>query len=90
MALYSIGQNDAPQRETLVSDATDKPVRYKNLQQEHTEDKMLGLFLILILVLALTGTMPTWPHSKSWGYYPAGGLGFLLAVAVVLLFMGRI
>ena len=51
---------------------------------------MFGLFLILILVLALTGTLPTWPHSKSWGYYPAGGLGFLLAVVVVLLFMGRI
>jgi hypothetical protein len=51
---------------------------------------MLGLLLILILILALTGTLPTWPHSKNWGYFPAGGLGFLLAAVVVLLFMGRI
>ena len=51
---------------------------------------MLGLLLIFILILALTGTLPTWPNSKNWGYFPAGGLGFLLAVVVVLLFMGRI
>ena len=51
---------------------------------------MLGLLLILILILALTGTLPAWPHSKDWGYFPAGGLGFLLAVVVVLLFLGRI
>jgi hypothetical protein len=51
---------------------------------------MLGLLLILLLILALTGILPAWPHSQKWGYYPAAGVGFLLAVTVVLLFMGRI
>jgi hypothetical protein len=51
---------------------------------------MLGLLLIVVLVLVLIGAVPTWPHSKTWGYYPTGGLGFILAVVVVLLFMGRI
>jgi len=51
---------------------------------------MLGIFLILILILALIGAIPTWPHSKSWGYYPTGGIGLILAVIVVLLFAGRI
>ena len=51
---------------------------------------MLGLLLIAFLVLVLIGAVPTWPHSKSWGYYPTCGLGFILAVVVMLLFMGRI
>ena len=51
---------------------------------------MLGLFLILVLVIALIAAVPTWPHSKNWGYYPTGALGAMLALAVVLLFMGRI
>ncbi|MGA3263734.1 MAG: DUF3309 family protein [Terracidiphilus sp.] len=51
---------------------------------------MLGLFLFLILILALIGVLPTWPHSRSWGYYPTGGVGLILAVVVVLLFVGLI
>lgn len=50
----------------------------------------LGIILLIVLVLALIGALPTWPFSASWGYYPSGGLGVLLAVVVVLLFMGRI
>ncbi|MGD0522235.1 MAG: DUF3309 family protein [Terracidiphilus sp.] len=49
---------------------------------------MFGIFLILILILALIGAVPTWPHSKSWGYYPTGGIGLILAVVVVLLLAG--
>jgi Protein of unknown function (DUF3309) len=49
---------------------------------------MLGILLILILILALIGAIPTWPHSKRWGYYPSGGIGLILAVAVVLLLVG--
>jgi len=49
---------------------------------------MFGIFLILILILALVGAVPTWPHSKSWGYYPTGGIGLILAVVVVLLLAG--
>jgi hypothetical protein len=46
--------------------------------------------LIVILVLVLVGALPTWPHSKSWGYYPSGGLGLILLIFIILLLMGRI
>jgi Protein of unknown function (DUF3309) len=58
--------------------------------QKYLEANMLGLLLIVVLVLVLIGAVPTWPHSKTWGYYPTGGLGLILAVVVMLLFMGRI
>ena len=51
---------------------------------------MLGTVLIVLLVLMLLGALPTWPHSKNWGYYPTGGLGLLLVILVVLLLLGRI
>ena len=46
--------------------------------------------LIVILVLMLIGAMPTWPHSKQWGYYPSGGLGLVVLVLIIVLLMGRI
>ncbi|MFZ2417913.1 MAG: DUF3309 family protein [Smithellaceae bacterium] len=46
--------------------------------------------LIVILVLALVGVLPTWPHSKSWGFYPSGGVGLVLLVLIILLIAGRI
>ena len=51
---------------------------------------MLGTVLLVLLILMLLGALPTWPHSRSWGYYPSGGLGLLLAVLIVLLVLGRI
>ncbi len=51
---------------------------------------MLGTILIVILLLALIGALPTWPHSRSWGYYPTGGLGMILVIVVILLLLGRI
>jgi hypothetical protein len=51
---------------------------------------MLGMILIVLLILVLIGAIPTWPHSRSWGYYPTGGLGLVLLIVVELLFMGRI
>jgi len=50
----------------------------------------MGIILIIILVLILVGALPTWPHSKSWGYYPSGGLGLVLLIVIILLLMGRI
>jgi hypothetical protein len=50
----------------------------------------LGTILIIILLLMLIGVLPTWPHSRSWGYYPTGGLGTVLAIVLVLLLLGRI
>ena len=46
--------------------------------------------LVVILVLALIGVIPTWPHSRGWGYYPSGGLGVILAIIVVLMLLGHI
>ncbi len=51
---------------------------------------MLGTILIIVLLLMLVGAMPTWPHSRSWGYYPSGGLGLVLLIVLVLLLLGRI
>jgi hypothetical protein len=51
---------------------------------------MLGTILLIVLILMLLGALPTWPHSKSWGYYPSGGLGLLVAILLVLLLLGRI
>jgi hypothetical protein len=51
---------------------------------------MLGTILIVILVLMLLGAMPTWPHSRNWGYGPSGGLGLIVVILLILLLMGRI
>lgn len=51
---------------------------------------MIGTVLVVILVLALLGALPRWPHSRNWGYFPSGGLGLILLVVVVLLLLGRI
>jgi hypothetical protein len=51
---------------------------------------MFGTILVVLLILMLLGALPTWPHSRSWGYYPSGGLGLLLVILVVLLLLGRI
>ena len=51
---------------------------------------MLGTVLVVLLVLMLVGALPTWPHSRNWGYGPTGGLGVLLTILVVLLLLGKI
>jgi hypothetical protein len=51
---------------------------------------MLGTFLLIVLILMLLGALPTWPHSKSWGYYPSGGLGLLVVILLALVLLGRI
>jgi hypothetical protein len=51
---------------------------------------MLGTILLIVLILALIGALPTWGYSSGWGYYPVGGVGLLLIVVLVLLFTGRI
>ena len=51
---------------------------------------MLGTILIVILILALFGTLPRWPHSRNWGYYPSSGIGLILMVILILMVLGRI
>jgi len=50
----------------------------------------ISTILLIILILILIGAFPTWPHSRSWGYGPTGGLGLLVIILVVLMLMGRI
>lgn len=50
----------------------------------------LGTILLIILVLMLIGAVPSWPHSRNWGYGPSGGLGLVVVILVVLLLLGRI
>jgi hypothetical protein len=50
---------------------------------------MLGMILMIIVVLLLLGSLPTWPYSSGWGYYPSGGLGLVLVILIVLLLVRR-
>ncbi|MBC7698867.1 DUF3309 domain-containing protein [Aquabacterium sp.] len=50
----------------------------------------LGTILLIVVVLMLIGAVPTWGHSRSWGYGPSGGLGLILVVLIVLMLMGRL
>jgi hypothetical protein len=51
---------------------------------------MLGTILIVLLILALLGALPRWPHSRNWGYYPTGGVGLILVIVLILLLCGVI
>ena len=51
---------------------------------------MLGTVLLIVLILMLIGAVPTWGHSKSWGYAPSGGIGLVLLIVIVLLLLGRL
>ncbi|MCV2363878.1 DUF3309 domain-containing protein [Paucibacter sp. DJ1R-11] len=50
----------------------------------------LFTLLLIILIVMLIGAVPTWPHSRGWGYLPSGGLGLVLLVLIVLMLMGRL
>ena len=65
-----------------------RPARRWILEGE--EENMLGTILIVLLVFFLVGALPTWNHSRSWGYFPSGGMGLLLVIVIFLLLLGRI
>ena len=50
----------------------------------------LGTILIIILILALLGALPSWGYSRNWGYFPSGGLGLVLIIIIILVLLGRI
>jgi hypothetical protein len=50
----------------------------------------MSTILLIILVLLLIGAIPAWPYSRSWGYYPSGGIGLILLIVIILAVMGRI
>jgi len=50
----------------------------------------MSTILLVIVILILIGALPTWPHSRNWGYYPSGGLGLVLIILLILVLLGRI
>lgn len=50
----------------------------------------LTTILLIVVLLLLVGALPTWPHSRSWGYYPSGGLGLVLVILLVLVLLNRV
>ena len=50
----------------------------------------MGIILLILLFLIVLGALPTWPHSRNWGYYPSGGMGLVLLILVILLITNRI
>uniref|UniRef100_E6PST4 DUF3309 domain-containing protein n=2 Tax=root TaxID=1 RepID=E6PST4_9ZZZZ len=63
------------------------------LDKQHTHresDMSLISLLLIVLVIMFISTIPTWPHSRSWGYYPSGTLGFIVLILVVLLVLGLV
>jgi hypothetical protein len=63
--------------------------RSKSAREFHGE-LMLLLILTIVLIVALVGSIPKWPHSRSWGYFPSGAVGLILIVLLVLFLMGRL
>ncbi len=51
---------------------------------------MIGTIIIIVLVLMLLGALPTWPHSREWGYYPSGGLTLVVIILLILVLTGRL
>ena len=51
---------------------------------------LLGLILLITFFVLLLGALPTWPHSRNWGYYPSGGFGLILLILIVLAVTGRL
>jgi len=50
----------------------------------------LGMILLIVVILMLIGAIPSWPHSRSWGYGPSGGLGLVLLIVIILVVLGKI
>ncbi len=50
----------------------------------------LGTILLVVLIVLLIGGLPTWPHSRNWGYYPSAGLGTVLVIVLILMLLGRL
>jgi len=50
----------------------------------------LGTILLIVLILLLIGAVPSWPHSRNWGYGPSGGIGLVLLILIILFLMGKI
>jgi hypothetical protein len=64
--------------------------RTREIFTKTRETSVLGTILLIILILILIGSLPTWPYSAGWGYYPSSGLGLVVIIILILVLMGRI
>ncbi len=48
---------------------------------------MLGMILLIVLILLLVGSVPTWPYARTWGYYPSSGIGVILVIVIILILL---
>jgi uncharacterized membrane protein YkgB len=62
----------------------------RSLNNQQTKSTTMGTILLIVLILLLVGALPTWGHSKNWGYGPTGGIGLILAVIIILILLGKI
>lgn len=72
------------------SDPLDFTLAFHKCLEAEDREMSLGTILLIILLLMLIGVIPTWPHSRSWGYGPSGMVGLILVVLVILLLLGMI
>jgi uncharacterized protein DUF3309 len=54
------------------------------------DSTMVGTILLIVLILAIVGALPTWPYSREWGYYPSSGVGLVVLILIILLLTGRL
>jgi hypothetical protein len=60
------------------------------VQFRERRGEVLLMILVIVLLLALFGSLPSWPHSRNWGYYPSGGISLILLILLILFLMGRL
>jgi hypothetical protein len=83
-----IAPTDRPPREVHSGNVRRFPVRSHYAFKEATMS--VGTILLIIVILALIGALPTWPYSREWGYYPSGIVGVIVLVLIVMFLMGRL
>jgi predicted nucleic acid-binding Zn ribbon protein len=76
----SAASNDAAE----ISGQCGNQLRYRE------KEMSIGTILLIVLIVLLVGALPAWPHSRSWGYYPTGGIGLVILILLVLVLMGRL
>src|SRR5271165_448061 len=84
------GRSDAPLSRGAMKRSTRAELTNVSQLLHRKGAKTMVTILIVFLVLALVGALPSWPYSRGWGYYPSGGLGLVVLILVVLLLMGRL
>ena len=67
-----------------------REAHFQTCSHNTQEGDIMYTILLVLLILMLLGALPTWPYSRSWGYYPSGGLGLVLVIVIVLVLAGRL